>query len=148
MFKTASFAYHVFNNYDGQHQRKRDNAIYHALQKFDYLLRDIQITLQSDHKNLIYINDTASAKVIRWKLAMQKYDFDIGHISGKDYFIADYKLRWLQSRNYISLGAIGRNCGYSTGTVINFTKRVFGAIRSLEKRFLFWPKSRERKKNI
>jgi len=68
---------------------KEGYAIYYALKKFDYLLRDVHFTLQTDHKNLIYINDTASPKVVRWKLAIQEYDFDIEHIAGKENFIAD-----------------------------------------------------------
>jgi hypothetical protein len=51
---------------------KEGYAIFYALKKLDYLLRDIHFTLQTDHKNLIYINDTASPKVVRWKLAIQE----------------------------------------------------------------------------
>jgi hypothetical protein len=48
--------------------------------------------------------------------------------------------------NGVSLGAVGRNSGYSTGAIVTFTQRVFTAIRALEKRFLFWPDARERVK--
>ena len=55
----------------------------------NHLLRDIHFTLQTDHKNVIYINDTASPKVVRWKLEIQEYDFDIEHIAGKNNPVAD-----------------------------------------------------------
>lgn len=64
-------------------------AIFYALRKFDYLLRDVKFTIQTDHKNLIYINTDGSAKVKRWKLLVQEYDFDIVHIPGVDNPIAD-----------------------------------------------------------
>ena len=68
---------------------KEGYAIYYALKKFEYLLRDVHFTLQTDHKNLIYINDTASPKVVRWKLAIQEYNFDIEHIAGVTNTVAD-----------------------------------------------------------
>ena len=75
---------------------KEGYAIFYALKKLDYLLRDIHFTLQTDHKNLIYINDTASPKVVRWKLAIQEYDFDIEHIAGKKNFVTDGFSRFCQ----------------------------------------------------
>ena len=62
----------------------------------DYLLRDIPFNLQTDHKNLIYINDTASLKIVRCKLAIQEYDFDIEHIAGKKNFVTDGFSRFCQ----------------------------------------------------
>ena len=75
---------------------KEGYAIYYALKKFDYLLRDVRFTLQTDHKNLIYINDTASPKLVRWKLAIQEFDFDIEYIEGAKNFIADGFSRFCQ----------------------------------------------------
>ena len=75
---------------------KEGFAIYYALKKLEYLLRDTHFILQTDHKNLIYINDTASPKIIRWKLAIQEYDFDIEHIPGKSNIVADNLSRLCQ----------------------------------------------------
>ena len=55
-----------------------------ALKKLNHLVRDIHFILQTDHKNLIYSNGTASPKVVCWKLAIQEYEFDIKHIAGKN----------------------------------------------------------------
>ena len=43
-------------------------AIVYAFRKFEYLLRDVQFTLRTDHENLTYINNPPSPKVQRWKL--------------------------------------------------------------------------------
>ena len=48
--------------------------------------------------------------------------------------------------NGVSVGHVGRLCGYSLGSVVNFTNRVFTAILSLEKEFVRWPNAHERKK--
>jgi hypothetical protein len=78
---------------------KEGYAIFYALKKLDYLLRDVHFTLQTDHKNLIYINDTASPKVVRWKLAIQEYNFDIEHIQGSKNVIADIFSRFCHFPN-------------------------------------------------
>ena len=64
-------------------------AIYYALRKFEHLIRDSHFTLRTDHKNLIYLNETGFAKVVRWKLEIQEYDFHIEHIAGLNNFVAD-----------------------------------------------------------
>ena len=66
-------------------------AIYEALKKFQYLLRDIEFELRTDHRNLIYINDHAgtSNKVLNWKLEIQQYNMNIKHIDGIRNVVAD-----------------------------------------------------------
>jgi RNase H-like domain found in reverse transcriptase/Reverse transcriptase (RNA-dependent DNA polymerase) len=68
---------------------KEAYAIFFSLQRLEYLLRGIHFTLMTDHANLVFINTEGSAKVKRWKLAIQEYDFNILHIPGKDNIIAD-----------------------------------------------------------
>ena len=58
-------------------------AIFYALQKWEEYLRDVKFTLQTDHKNLTYINLESKQKVQRWKLAIQSFDFWIEHIAGE-----------------------------------------------------------------
>jgi hypothetical protein len=68
---------------------KEAYAIFHSVKKLKPLIRDIKFTLRTDHKNLTYINNHASEKVMRWKLELQEYDFDIEHISGANNHVAD-----------------------------------------------------------
>ena len=64
-------------------------SIVYGLHKLEYLLRDKRFTLRTDHKNLTYANEPPSAKVRRWKIAIQGYDFNIEHIPGVDNVVAD-----------------------------------------------------------
>ena len=64
-------------------------AIHQALKKFEYILRDIKFTIRTDHRNLLYINDKASPKVLRWKIDIQQFNFDVEHIPGPDNVVAD-----------------------------------------------------------
>jgi transposase InsO family protein len=68
---------------------KEAYAIFYALTKNMHLLRDQKFVLQTDHKNLTYINMEGSPKVKRWKLAIQEFDFDLEHIAGVKNPIAD-----------------------------------------------------------
>ena len=68
-------------------------AIFRAFQHFDYLLRDIHTSVHTDHLNLIYIKDSGEGKVIRWKLALQEYSFELAHVRGVDNDAADFMSR-------------------------------------------------------
>jgi hypothetical protein len=65
-------------------------AIFYALRKWNHLLQDVKFTLQTDHRNLLYMNRLdSSAKVRRWKMLIQEYDFMIEHIPGVNNIVAD-----------------------------------------------------------
>jgi len=66
-------------------------AIFYAFMELGYILRYYPFHLRTDHDNLKFItsNPAASAKVLRWKMAIQEYDFTITHIPGKDNIVAD-----------------------------------------------------------
>ena len=77
---------------------KEAYAIFFGITKLKPLLRDIFFTLKTDHKNLIYINESASAKVNRWKLELMEYNFDCIHIPGAENIVADCFSRLLSLR--------------------------------------------------
>ena len=64
-------------------------GIVYTLKKLDYLLRDRQFILKTDHKNLITMNTEKNPKVFRWKLAIQDFDCTIEYIEGPKNVIAD-----------------------------------------------------------
>ena len=64
-------------------------AIYTACHIWDYLLRGRSFMIETDHKNLVHISTTVSAKVIKWKLALAELDFRLRHIDGASNVVAD-----------------------------------------------------------
>ena len=70
-----------------------------AILKWSHWLRPQHFHIANDHKNLVtWINKASTgylknAKISRWLLLLQDYNFDIGHISGKDNIPADYLSR-------------------------------------------------------
>jgi len=51
------------------------------LRHWEFLLRDIFFAIRTDHRNLKYLN-TNTPKVVRWKLAVQEYNFQLEDIKG------------------------------------------------------------------
>ena len=70
-------------------------AILMAFREFDYLLRHRHFFLRTDHLNLIYMNDSRNAKVVRWKMEMQEFDFAVEHIAGVKNVVADGLSRFI-----------------------------------------------------
>jgi hypothetical protein len=68
---------------------KEAYAIWKSLKQFEYLLRDIKFRIRTDHKNLLYLNEAGSRKVLSWKLDIQQFNFDVEHIPGRNNEIAD-----------------------------------------------------------
>ena len=85
-------------------------AIYFSFKKLKHLIRDIKFTLRTDHLNLLYLNEN-TAKVSRWKLEIQEYDFNIEHIPGHKNIAADgfsrlcpiVPLTWEEENSLVSL---------------------------------------------
>jgi hypothetical protein len=64
-------------------------AIYFSLLKMEDLLGGVSFTIKTDHKNLLFLNQAGSNKVLNWKLTIQKFDFNIEYIKGSDNIVAD-----------------------------------------------------------
>ena len=45
--------------------------------------------MRTDHKNLVYLANSTTPKVVRWKLALQAFDAYYEHIKGTDNVIPD-----------------------------------------------------------
>ena len=71
--------------------QKEGYAIFYALNKCHYLLRDRRFTIRTDHANLIKLHEgyAANKKVQRWLLCFQHYNATFEYIKGKDNVVAD-----------------------------------------------------------
>lgn len=66
-------------------------AIYHAIMAFRPYIYGKHFTVYTDHKPLIYLftMSNPASKLVRIKLELEEYDFDIVHIKGKENVLAD-----------------------------------------------------------
>ena len=70
-------------------QELESYAIVYSVTKLDHYLRGSHFIIHTDHKNLVYIKRSSSAKITRWHLLLMEYDFDLSVVTGKDNLIAD-----------------------------------------------------------
>ena len=68
---------------------KEAYAIYWALLRLDDLIGGIPFTIRTDHRNLLFLNNHGSRKVLQWKLDIQHYNATIEHVPGKANIPAD-----------------------------------------------------------
>lgn len=69
--------------------QKEAYAIFHCCTQLDYLLRDRKFIIQTDHRNLTYMQKNTNSMVIRWDIALQELDYAVEYIKGADNEIAD-----------------------------------------------------------
>ena len=72
--------------------QKEGFAIFYALLKLDYLLRDRRFIVKTDHRNLSILRGESyltNLKVQRWLTTFQHYDFTIAYIKGAANMVAD-----------------------------------------------------------
>jgi hypothetical protein len=82
-------------------EEKEQYAIVYSLEKMEFLLRDVKFIIRTDHENLIRINFGKSKKVLRWKLYVQEFDFDLEFIEGDKNIIPDAFSRLTPDNNII-----------------------------------------------
>ncbi len=64
-------------------------GVVYCMKKAGNVLRGQHFTVYTDHRNLLYIEDSDNAKVTRWRIALAQYDFDVQHIPGSTNGVAD-----------------------------------------------------------
>ena len=69
--------------------QKEAYAIFYYCQQLDYLIRDREYTIHTDHMNLTYIKQNPTSMVAQWFIAMQQLDFTVHFVKGSDNELAD-----------------------------------------------------------
>jgi transposase InsO family protein len=81
--------------------KKEAYAIVYCIKKLEYLLRDVEFLLRTDHRNLTYISEAGTPIVSRWKQQLQEFNFKIDYIPGKENIAADGFSRLLTTEDNI-----------------------------------------------
>lgn len=68
-------------------------ALYFSVMQFGYYLRGKPFLLETDHRNLVWIESSQVPIVIRWRVLLQSYIFEVKHIPGKENTVADWLSR-------------------------------------------------------
>ena len=75
--------------------KKEAYAAYYGVHYFSYYLRGKPIILETDHRNLLWIEKSEVPIVIRWRVYLQSFTIWLRHISGPKNVVAD----WLSRMN-------------------------------------------------
>jgi hypothetical protein len=70
-------------------------AIFHGVTRLQEYLLGVPFTLETDHRNLLWLSKSAVPKLVRWRLRLQEFDMDIVHVPGVTQLIADGMSRCL-----------------------------------------------------
>ncbi|CAB3260074.1 unnamed protein product, partial [Arctia plantaginis] len=71
-------------------------AIVYSLKKFETYLRGARTVIRTDHKSLSFINNWSlySARVTRWIMYLQRFDYIVEYVKGKDNIVPDVLSRY------------------------------------------------------
>ena len=64
-------------------------GLYYSVLSFAYYLRGKEFEVETDHRNLQWIETSQSPIIVRWRSLLQSYLFLVRHIPGKENTVAD-----------------------------------------------------------
>lgn len=64
-------------------------GVFYCISQFAHFLKAEKFLVQTDHRNLSFIAKSQTPKVVRWRLALQDYNFTVDHYPGKLNVVAD-----------------------------------------------------------
>ncbi len=68
-------------------------GIWYALTKWAHLILGHHIIVETDHRNLVFMEKSKVKKVMRMNMDLQQFDYTVVHIPGKANHLADYLSR-------------------------------------------------------
>ena len=64
-------------------------AIFHCIKQLEHYLLGHEFILETDHRNLLWMHKSTAPKIVRWRLYLAMFDFQIQHIKGSNNIVAD-----------------------------------------------------------
>ena len=95
--KPLAYASKTFNNHEQNYStvEKELKSIVFSVQNFRSYLYGTKFTIRTDHRPLIWLFNmrNGNQKLMRWKIELSEYNFDIEYLPGRTNKIADYLSR-------------------------------------------------------
>ena len=68
-------------------------GIYYAVKQLAYYLVGKEFVIETDHNNLVWMEASMVPKIMRWRIYLQSFNFEIRHIPGSKNWLADWLSR-------------------------------------------------------
>jgi phospholipid-translocating ATPase len=81
-------------------------AIFFGVKKLEYLLMCKSFVVETDHRNLVWMETSLVSKIIRWRIYLQAFDMSIKHIKGTDNGTADWLSRLHSVESHVVLNDV------------------------------------------
>ena len=73
--------------------KKEAFAVYYGVKSFAYYLHGKQFVVETDHRNLLWMEKSEANIVIRWRVYLQSFNMLLRDIKGKHNIVADWGSR-------------------------------------------------------
>ena len=73
--------------------KKEAYAIFYGVQKLEFLLRPKMFIIETDHANLLYMEQNTAPIITRWRVYLQSFNTKLRSIPGKNNVVADWMSR-------------------------------------------------------
>ena len=85
--------------------KKEAYALYFGVSHFAYYLRGKSFVVETDHRNLLWIEKSEVPMVVRWRVFLQSFNMYLKHIAGTKNLVADWLSRMLGylDRHYVHM---------------------------------------------
>jgi hypothetical protein len=68
-------------------------AVYFGVKSFAYFLYAKKFIIETDHRNLLWMENSDASMIVRWRVYLQHFNFMLRDIKGKDNIVADWGSR-------------------------------------------------------
>jgi phospholipid-translocating ATPase len=68
-------------------------AVFFGVKNFAYFLYAKKFVIETDHRNLLWMESSDASIVVRWRVFLQSFNFMLRDIKGKDNIVADWGSR-------------------------------------------------------
>ena len=76
-----------------------------CIKNLDLYLQGKHFTVRTDHKNLVYLSNSTVSKLVKWRVLLSEFRFQIEHIPGAQNVVAD-EVTMIFTKNCLKISSV------------------------------------------
>ena len=76
-----------------------------CIKNLDPYLQGKHFTVRTDHKNLVYLSNSTVSKLVKWRVLLSEFRFQIEHIPGAQNVVAD-EVTMIFTKNCLKISSV------------------------------------------